>query len=55
MNSITLLGMSLIFLYGLTQILTFLHVDQSSYGPYVLFIVLIVVTSIILPHDYPDI
>jgi hypothetical protein len=37
MHPITLIGLSLVFFYSLTQILIFYGIDESTYGIYVLF------------------
>lgn len=53
MNTITLLGISIIFFYSLTQILKFYGVGEDVYGVYVLFYIFIILSIIILPNDYP--
>ena len=53
MNVITLLGVSIIFFYSLTQILKFYGVGEDVYGVYVLFYIFILLSVIILPNDYP--
>jgi len=53
MNLITLLGISIIFFYSLTQILKFYGVGEDVYGVYVLFYIFIILSIIILPNDYP--
>jgi hypothetical protein len=53
MNSITLIGLSMIFFYSLTQILNFYGVGEDVYGVYVLFYIFIVVSMLVLPNDYP--
>jgi hypothetical protein len=55
MHPITLIGISIIFFYSLTQILNFYGVDQSSYGVYVLFYIFIILCILILPNDYPTV
>ena len=40
---------------NLTKILNFYGVGEEQYGIYVLFYILIVVTSLILPKDYPKV
>lgn len=55
MSSITLIGISVIFLYCLTQILNFYGVGEDVYGIYVLFYIFIVTSILILPNDYPTI
>ena len=52
MNSITLIGLSIIFFYTLTQILSFYGVDQSVYGVYLMFYMFIMLCILILPNNY---
>ena len=40
---ITLLGISIIFFYSLTQILSFYGVGEDVYGIYILFYILIII------------
>jgi hypothetical protein len=53
MNPITLVGLSIVFLYSLIQILKFYGVDEDVYGVYVLFYIFIIISILVLPHDYP--
>ena len=53
MNPITLIGLSIIFFYSLTQILNFYGIDLSSYGVYVLFYFFIIFCILVLPNEYP--
>jgi len=55
MNSITLLGLSIIFFYSLTQILNFYGIGEDVYGVYVLFYVFIILCILILPNEYPKV
>jgi hypothetical protein len=55
MNPITLIGLSLVFFYSLTQILIFYGIDESTYGIYVLFYSFIILCILILPTEYPKI
>jgi hypothetical protein len=55
MNSITLIGISIIFLYSLTQILKFYGVGEDVYGTYVLFYIFIIISILILPNEYPKV
>ena len=52
---ITLLGISIIFFYSLTQILKFYGVGEDVYGIYILFYILIIISIMILPNGYPKI
>ena len=54
MNKITLIGLSIIFFYSLTQILTFYGVGENIYGAYVLFYAFIILCILILPNNYPE-
>jgi hypothetical protein len=53
MNPITLIGLSILFFYSLTQILTFYGVGQDTYGIYILFYIFIILCILVLPNDYP--
>jgi hypothetical protein len=53
MHPITLIGISIIFFYSLTQILKFYGVGEDIYGVYVLFYIFIIISILVLPHDYP--
>jgi hypothetical protein len=55
MNSITLLGISVLFFYSLSQILSFYGVGKDVYGPYILFYFLMILCMIVLPNDYPSV
>ena len=55
MNIITLLGISIILLYVITQIMKFYGIGEDVYGPYVLFYILIIISIIVLPNDYPTV
>jgi hypothetical protein len=55
MNSITLLGMSVLFFYSLSQILNFFGVGKDVYGSYILFYFIMILCIIILPNDYPSV
>jgi branched-subunit amino acid ABC-type transport system permease component len=53
MDSITLIGLSIVLLYSLTQILNFYGIDQSAYGAYMLFYIFIVISILVLPNTEP--
>ena len=55
MNSITLIGLSIIFFYSLIQILKFYGVDDDVYGIYVLFYIFIIICILVLPNDNPKV
>ena len=53
MHPITLIGISIIFFYSLTQILKFYVVGEDIYGFYILFYIFIIISILVLPNDYP--
>jgi hypothetical protein len=53
MHAITLIGISIIFFYSLTQILKFYGVGEDVYGIYILFYIFIIISILILPNEYP--
>ena len=55
MNPITLLGVSIIIIYCLTQILKFYGIGEDVYGIYVLYLIFIIISIIVLPNDYPKV
>lgn len=55
MNPITLLGLSIVFFYSLTQIFTFYGITEDVYGVYLLFYLFIILCIFILPNNYPRI
>ena len=55
MNAITLIGLSIIFFYSLTQILNFYGITEDVYGVYILFYVFIIICILVLPNDYPKV
>jgi hypothetical protein len=54
-SNITLLGISLIFFYSLTQILKFYGVGEEVYGYYLIFYAFMLISILILPNDYPKV
>lgn len=55
MNNITILGISILALYSVGQILTFVGINKSVYASYFLFYILLLVSLCVLPHDYPTV
>jgi len=55
MNAITLIGLSIIFFYSLTQILKFYGVGEDVYGVYILFYIFIIISILVLPNNYPKV
>jgi hypothetical protein len=54
MNIITLIGMTCILFYSVSQICNFYGIGYSTYGPYMLFYIFIIISSVILPHSYKN-
>ena len=52
MDTITILGISLLFFYSLTTILQFYGFDTSVYAIYILFYVFLIISLLILPTTY---
>jgi hypothetical protein len=53
MNPITLIGLSIVFFYSITQILQFYGVGEDVYGVYILFYIFIIISILVLPNGYP--
>ena len=53
MNASTLIGLSIVFFYSLTQILKFYGVGEDVYGIYLLFYIFIIICILVLPNDNP--
>lgn len=53
MNSITLIGLSIILFYSITQILKFYGIGEDVYGVYILFYMFIILCMLVLPKQYP--
>ena len=54
MELITLIGVSIVFLYVLGQIFTFLGIEQQYYVPYFIFYIFILCSIVVLPKDYSN-
>jgi hypothetical protein len=52
---ITTLGVSIILIYGIIKILDFYGIGINVYGSYIAFYIFIVLSSFILPREYPKI
>jgi hypothetical protein len=52
-NTITLLGISILLFYCIIQIFNFFGSSPSSYGIYLIFFIFMIISYIILPHNYP--
>jgi len=53
MDPVTNLGLVILFFYSMTKILTFYGINQSAYGVYLLFYILIGLCIIVLPTEEP--
>jgi hypothetical protein len=54
-SNITLLGISLIFFYSISQILKFYGVGEEVYGYYLIFYAFMLLSILILPNEYPKV
>ena len=54
-NNITLLGISLIFFYSVSQILKFYGIGEEVYGYYLIFYAFMLLSVLILPNEYPKV
>ena len=54
MNTITIVGIGLLFFYSVSNILTFIGIDQSVLLSYVLFYGLMIISTLVLPKKYPE-
>ncbi len=52
-STITILGISILLVYGITKILDFYGIGINIYGSYIAFYLFILISSFILPRDYP--
>jgi hypothetical protein len=52
---ITTLGITIILIYGLTKLLDFYGIGINVYGSYISFYLFILISSFILPREYPKI
>jgi hypothetical protein len=50
---ITTLGISLLLVYGITRIFEFYGIGINIYGSYIAFYLFILITSFVLPRNYP--
>jgi len=50
---ISLIGISVIFMYIIIQILNFYGVSSDSYGIYIVFFVFLLLSIVILPNSIP--
>jgi hypothetical protein len=52
MSAITIVGVTLLLVYGLTKILDFYGVGINVYGSYLAFYIFIMITALVLPREY---
>ena len=52
MAAITGIGIALLLLICVPKILSFYDISLSSYGPYLSFLIFIIILTFILPHDF---
>jgi hypothetical protein len=52
MSAITVVGVTLLLVYGLTKILDFYGVGINIYGSYLAFYIFIMITALVLPREY---
>ena len=52
MAAITVVGIALLIIYGLTKVLNFYGVDISVYGSYLAFYIFIMISALVLPREY---
>ena len=50
---ITTLGITILLVYGITKILEFYGIGINIYGSYLAFYFFILISSFILPREYP--
>jgi len=48
MSKITILGLSILLIYGISKMLNFYGIDIKMYGSYVVFYVFVLVSSYVL-------
>jgi hypothetical protein len=54
MNTITIVGIGLLFFYSVSNILTFIGIDQTVLLSYILFYGLMMISTLVLPKKYPE-
>lgn len=52
MSAITGIGISILLIICVSKILNFYDISMSVYGPYLAFLVFLVLLTFILPHDF---
>lgn len=54
-SMITIIGITLLLIYGITKILDFYGIGINVYGSYIAFYLFLLITSFVLPRDYTKI
>jgi hypothetical protein len=52
MSAITVVGITLLLVYGLTKILDFYGIGINVYGSYLAFYIFIMISALVLPREY---
>lgn len=52
MAAITVVGITLLLVYGLTTILNFYGIGINVYGSYLAFYIFIMISALVLPREY---
>ena len=52
MAAVTVVGITLLIIYGLTKVLNFYGIDSSIYGSYLAFYIFIMISALVLPREY---
>jgi hypothetical protein len=55
MDYITIVGVSIVFIYCMIQLLNFFNINKSVYAPYILFYIIMMISVLILPNSYPEV
>ncbi len=55
MNTITLVGLTIIFFYCVIQIFKFFGIEQNVYSDYLFFYGILLICVVFLPNDNPSI
>jgi hypothetical protein len=55
MNTITIIGISVVLLYCISQIMKFYGIGEETYGIYVAFYIMLLISIFILPNNYPSV
>jgi hypothetical protein len=52
-KTLSIIGFSAIFMFVMVQILTFYGISSDKYGTYIGFYAFLLLSTLVLPHDYP--